>query len=87
MSRRGDHLRSARLVDTEWPNARPDPRRPYVGGAGGHGLNVRVTDVRVMDQTPQHARRVVYMNGENQPVNPLTGQFVGKNDFWAHIPW
>lgn len=63
------------------------PGFQYVGGAGGHGLDPRVTGVRIMDQTAYHPPRVVYMNKDGQSVNPLSGRTVEPNDPWAHIPW
>ncbi len=61
----------------------------FTGGQGGHGLDPRVTGVRVMDPkttgTYQYPNGYVsYMNVEDQAVNPLTGQTVSKADPWWH---
>lgn len=62
------------------------PGIQYVGGSGGHGLDSRVSGVRIMDATERHPARVVYMNEEGQSVHPLTGQTVKPDDPWAHLP-
>jgi hypothetical protein len=60
----------------------------YVGGSGGHGLDPRVTDVRIMDPVttgkyPYPDGYVSYSNSAGQAVNPYTGQTVAKSDpFW-----
>lgn len=69
------------------PTLPSGPGMQFTGGAGGPGLNSRVTGVRVMDATAHHARRAMYMNAEGQTVNPLTGQTVLRSDPWAHLPW
>jgi hypothetical protein len=58
----------------------------YTGGEGGNGLDSNVTGVRIMDETPQNPARTVYMNGQDQTVNPLTGQTISNDDPWAHLP-
>jgi hypothetical protein len=63
------------------------PGIQFTGGSGGPGLDPRVTSVRVMDATAHHPKRIVYMNGQGQTVNPLNGKTIPKNDPWAHIPW
>lgn len=57
----------------------------YLDGAGGKGLDDKVTGVRIMDKTDQHPPRVVYMNQSGQSVNPTTGNTVAKKDPSAHI--
>jgi RHS repeat-associated protein len=71
----------------EGPLPTSGPGFQFRGGAGGRGLDERITGVRIMDETAQHGRRVVYMNKEDQSVNPLTGQAVSKKSPWAHLPW
>ncbi len=63
------------------------PGMQYLDGSGGHGLDPRVTGVRIMDETPQNPARVVYMNHQGQTVNPFTGQTISNSDLMAHIPW
>jgi hypothetical protein len=60
----------------------------YLDGAGGNGLDKRVTGVRLMDPTSRYPDGyVVYMNKSGQTVNPLTGQTTkGKSDSWGHLP-
>lgn len=60
----------------------------YLDGAGGNGLDKRVTGVRLMDPTSRYSNGyVVYMNKSGQTVNPLTGQTTrGKSDPWGHLP-
>lgn len=69
------------------PVATDGPGFQFLGGSGGHGLNGRVTGVRVMDDTAQHDRRVVYMNRTGQTVSPTSGQTISKSNPWAHLPW
>ena len=64
----------------------------FTGGSGGHGLDPRTTDVRIMDPvtTGKHQYPdgyVSYSNGSGQAVNPYTGQTVGKADPWWHWPF
>jgi hypothetical protein len=60
----------------------------FTGGSGGHGLSSKVSGVRIMDTTTRYpGGYAVYMNGEGQTVNPLTGRTtLGKADPWGHIP-
>lgn len=65
----------------------------YIEGAGGPGLDPRVSDVRIMDPTPAKGASpgypggyVVYQNKAGQGVNPATGQTVPKSDPSRHIP-
>ena len=69
------------------PLATKSPGMQWIGGSGGHGLHPRVANVRVMDQTKHHPRRVVYENANGQKVNPLTGQTISNDDPWAHLYW
>lgn len=67
----------------------------YVGGRGGHGLDSRVSSVRIMDPTlPKHPSPgypggyVSYRNAaqpRGQAVHPLTGRTIAMNDPWWHI--
>lgn len=58
----------------------------YQGGEGGWGFSEKTAGVRIMDKTNKHLYRCVYSNEFNQKINPYTGQTVGNNDYWAHIP-
>lgn len=63
----------------------------YNNGAGGNGLASNVTDVRIMDPTPQNPTGYVnygsrQSNGGWQSVNPYTGQSVPTSSSWWHIP-
>lgn len=65
----------------------------YTGGAGGHGMNERVTGVRIMFPKEPRGRSpgypngyVVYMNETRQSVNRWTGNTVSNSDPHAHIP-
>jgi RHS repeat-associated protein len=71
----------------EGPIPTRGPGMQYLDGSGGHGLDPRVTGVRIMDETPQNPARVVYMNEQGQTVNPFTGQTISSSDPMAHIPW
>ncbi|MEA5011863.1 MAG: hypothetical protein VB100_09120, partial [Angelakisella sp.] len=64
----------------------------FEGGSGGHGLDSRVTSVRIMGPTlPNHASPgypggyVVYMNSTEQRVDFL-GHTVAKSSYFGHIP-
>jgi hypothetical protein len=64
----------------------------YVGGAGGPGLDPRVSSVRIMEPTapagpsPGYPNGyAVYSNASGQAVNPLTGQTLPKYNPWRHI--
>jgi len=64
----------------------------YNGGSGGHGLDSRVTGVRIMDPVTSGKYQypdgyITYMNETGQSVNPWTGQVVSNSDPWAHWPW
>ncbi len=76
----------------------PSPTRSgggiqFTGGSGGHGLNERVTGIRIMPPSPPDAvypypnGYVVYMNASGQTVNPYNGRTVEPTDFWAHVGW
>lgn len=58
----------------------------YTGGAGGKGMDSRVDGVRIMDPNKNQGRRVNYMNGAGQTVNPKTGRTIPNNDPSGHIP-
>ena len=67
----------------------------YVGGRGGHGLDPRVSSVRIMDPTlpkyPSPGYPGGYVNYRNsaqpraQTVHPRTGDTIARNDPWWHI--
>ncbi len=64
----------------------------FTGGSGGHGLDPRVTDVRIMDPTPPRPPSpgypngyVSYSNSSGQTVNPFTGQTISPNNPFWHI--
>ncbi len=66
----------------------------FTGGSGGHGLDPRVSNVRVMDPVttgkyPHPNGYVSYSNGASPPqtVNPYTGQTIAKSDPNWHIDW
>lgn len=62
----------------------------YTGGAGGPGLDARVTDLRIMDATDRYPGGYAsYSNAAGQTVNPLTGQTIAPANPWWHIvlPW
>ena len=59
----------------------------YRGGAGGKGLSIRVTTVRIMDGNRYQGQRVIYMNSaapRGQIVDPQTGQTVANSDPRGH---
>src|SRR5215468_491889 len=65
----------------------------YVGGSGGHGLDARVSEVRIMDPVPARGQApgytggyVTYSNAVGQSVNPYTGRTVAQADPIWHIP-
>ena len=65
----------------------------FTGGKGGHGLDPKVTDVRVMDATPGKGSSpgypngyVTYQNKAGQGVNPQTGRTVSNSDPSRHQP-
>lgn len=53
----------------------------FLGGAGGHGFDSRVTGMRFMDPNRYQGARVIYMNVGGQTVNPFTG----RTDIEAHF--
>lgn len=64
----------------------------FTGGSGGHGLDPRVMDVRVMDPVttgkyPYPNGYVSYSNAAGQAVNPYTGQTLARSDPWWHWAW
>lgn len=59
----------------------------FSGGRGGHGLDPRVTTVRIMDAAGKHRRRISYENALGQKVDPYTGRTISKKHPWAHMPW
>lgn len=64
----------------------------FTGGSGGHGLDPRVTDVRVMDPVTTGKYQypngyVSYSNRAGQAVNPYTGQTLSRSDPWWHWAW
>jgi hypothetical protein len=61
------------------------------GGSGGNGLDARVTEVRVMDPVTSGRYQypngyVSYGNGNNQTVNPWTGNTTSNADPVSHFP-
>jgi len=65
----------------------------YIGGSGGHGLDARVSEVRIMDPVPPRGRSsgytggyVTYSNAVGQSVNRYTGRTVAQADPIRHIP-
>jgi len=65
----------------------------FEGGSGGHGLDPRVSNVRIMDPTPPGGKSpgypggyVTYENRVGQGVNPRTGRTVADSDPSRHIP-
>ncbi len=63
------------------------PGMQFEGGSGGHGLDPRVTGLRIMDGNGYHPPRLVYENRARQKVNPHTGRTISNSDPWAHMPW
>ena len=64
----------------------------FTGGSGGHGLDPRVTDVRIMDPVTTGKYTypdgyVSYSNAADQAVNPWTGQTVSRDDPLWHWAW
>jgi len=66
------------------PTATRAPGVQYTGGAGGKGLENRVTGVRVMEGNANQGPRAVYMNRTGQTVDPATGRTVSNADTRAH---
>lgn len=64
----------------------------FRGGSGGHGLDPRVTDVRIMDPVvggkhPLPNGYVSYGNASGQTVNPWTGRTIDPGNPWWHWQW
>jgi hypothetical protein len=64
----------------------------FTDGSGGHGLNSRVTGVRIMDRVttgkyPYPNGYVSYFNQFGQTVNPYTGQTISPSDPFWHWAW
>ena len=64
----------------------------FTGGSGGHGLDPRVTGVRVMDPVtsgkyPKPNGYASYMNQTGQTVDPGSGRTIPRSDPNAHIEW
>jgi hypothetical protein len=57
----------------------------YTGGPGGNGLSEKVTSVRFMDQTRNHAPRVVYSDKMGHKINPINGKQIPNSDPAAHL--
>lgn len=66
------------------PSSTRAPGMQFVGGAGGKGMDSRVTGVRVMDANKNQGRRAVYMNEGGHTVSPRTGRQVPPDDPEAH---
>jgi hypothetical protein len=65
----------------------------YAGGSGGHGLDPRVSNVRIMDPTPPRGRSLGYPGGDvsyshsrGQTVHPYTGRTITPDAPFWHIP-
>jgi hypothetical protein len=65
----------------------------YTDGSNGHGLDPRVSDVRIMDPTPPRGQSpgypggyVSYSNSRGQTVHPYTGRTIAPDDPFGHIP-
>ncbi len=58
----------------------------YQGGAGGNGLDSRVSGVRIMDANSNQGKRVNYMNKNGQTVDPSTGKTISNSDKRGHLP-
>jgi hypothetical protein len=56
------------------------------GGAGGNGLNSRVTSLSFRDPNWNQGARASYYNASGQKVDPYTGRTIGNADPLAHIP-
>jgi len=69
------------------PTPTRSPGVQYTGGAGGKGMDSRVDGVLIMDANKNQGRRVNYMNGAGQTVNPKTGRTIPNNDPSGHIPF
>jgi RHS repeat-associated protein len=60
----------------------------YGNGAGGNGLNSRVTDFSIRDGNAAQgtSTRASYYNASGQKVDPFTGRTISNSDPMAHIP-
>jgi RHS repeat-associated protein len=59
----------------------------YTDGSGGHGLDLRTTDVRIMDPTSRYPNGYgSYSNSAGQTVNPYSGRTIAPSNPWWHIP-
>ncbi|MGH7334188.1 MAG: RHS repeat domain-containing protein [Candidatus Rokuibacteriota bacterium] len=69
------------------PQPTASPGVKYTGGSGGHGLDPRVSNVRIMEPTARYpGGRVTYQNAGGQGVNPQTGRTIPNSDPKRHIP-
>lgn len=64
----------------------------FTGGSGGHGLDPRVTDIRVMDPVttgkyPLPNGYVSYSNAAGQTVDPFTGRTIDPSNPLWHWEW
>jgi hypothetical protein len=59
----------------------------FTEGAGGFGMDRRVTGVRIMDARGNQGRRVNYMNENLQTVDPFTGRTIPNAGTAGHIPF
>ena len=55
------------------PYATRAPGVMFKGGAGGHGFDIRTTDVRVMDANWNQGNRTLYENIRKQILDPFSG--------------
>ncbi len=58
----------------------------YQGGAGGNGMDSRVSGVRIMDANSNQGIRVNYMNKSGQTVDSSTGKTISNSDKRGHLP-
>jgi RHS repeat-associated protein len=58
----------------------------YRCGEGGKGMDKRVDGVRVMDRNSNQGRRVNWMNGNGQTVDPATARTISNNHPAGHVP-
>jgi hypothetical protein len=63
----------------------------FIEGAGGNGLNPKVTGFRLMDPVTTGKYQYPggygsYFNKVGQTINPLTGQTIAPSNPWWHIP-
>jgi hypothetical protein len=57
----------------------------FIDGSGGHGLDPRTTDVRIMDPTPRYPNGYASYSNAGQTVDPYTGRTISPSDPWWHI--